>query len=128
MPRSSPSVRRAKRHMRVRTRSGRERPHAYRVYVIEAVDPRSSRVVLYVGQSGKTPEARLRDHESRDKTYCPRCRPRHYVPRAAGKRLRLRYDLFQHLPVTSSRVQAERSERKLAAQLRDLGFTVIGGH
>jgi hypothetical protein len=124
MPRSSPAVRRAKAHLRVRTRW--EEPHVYYVYVIEATDPLTGKRKLYVGQSGKTPEARLRDHRARAKTYCPRCEPRHYVPK--GAQLRLRRDLFSEYNPISSRPRAEAVERQLARRLKGMGFTVIGGH
>jgi hypothetical protein len=124
MPRSSPTVRRLKAHARIRRRF--EPPHVYYVYVIEATDPRTGKRKMYVGQSGKTPEARLRDHRAKAKTYCARCAPRHYVPRGSG--LRLRYDLFSEYNPISSRPRAEAVERQLARRLQGMGFTVIGGH
>jgi len=97
--------------------------HEYYVYVIEARD-RAGRPVLYVGQSGKTPEERLREHKT-CKRYCRGCRCRHYAPHAA----RLRHELFaRYNPIIDDRKHAERIERWLADRLRKRGYRVIGGH
>ena len=80
--------------------------------------------MFYVGQSGKTPEARFRDQKG-CKSYCTSCTCRHYVQ---GKALRLRYDLFSAYNPLDSRREAERTERWLAAQLRRRGYEVTGGH
>ncbi len=103
-------------------------PHVYYVYVIESSD-RAGRRILYVGQSGKTPAARLRDHTASCKRYCSSCRCRHYVALERGaKAPRLRWDLFAGYNPMESRGEAEAAERSLARKLKARGYTVRGGH
>ncbi len=99
----------------------------YNVYVIETTA--HGQKTLYVGQSGKTPEARLKDQAARCKRYCPTCKCRHYVHTDRGAhRMRLRYDLFSHYNPVRTRAEAERVERWLARRLTRQGYHVIGGH
>lgn len=99
-------------------------PRHYYVYVIEARDTRGRKIV-YVGQSGKTPEERLRQHRSGCTRYCDACSCKHYIH---GSIIGLRYDLFQRYNPLRSRPEAERIERLLARKLRRQGFLVRGGH
>ena len=99
-------------------------PHRYYVYVIEAVD-RMGKTVFYVGQSGKTPAERFREHKSECTRFCSSCGCKHYI---RGKVKRLRYELFEQYNPITSRVEAERIERWLARKLRQRGYRVIGGH
>lgn len=101
--------------------------HVYHVYVIEARWPNGRRV-LYVGQSGLTPLERLRQHV-KGRRYCGRCTKRSYIPGPKGTKLRLRQDLIRPIGrIWFTREQAERAERKVAARLRGVGYTVRGGH
>lgn len=106
-----------------RKRTYPEPPRRYYVYVIQATERGKS--VFYVGQSGKTPEARAAEHSSRCKRFCNTCQCRHYVQ---GSSFKLRYDLFSQYNPIDSRAEAERVERWLARKLRSRGYTVIGGH
>lgn len=116
--------RQARRHRPVRDRS-LEGPREYHVYVIEETS--HGRKKLYVGQSGKTPELRLKEHRARCKRYCSTCRCRSYTgPAAHG--LKLRYDLFSRYNPVDTRAEAETIERWLARRLTQQGYDVIGGH
>jgi hypothetical protein len=101
-----------------------EPARAYHVYVVETLTVERE-ALLYVGQSGKTPEARLEDHRAGCKRYCSSCACRHYV---GGRRMRLRYDLFAHVRPVRTRREAEVLEKRLARSLRRRGYHVIGGH
>jgi len=105
-------------------RSYPEPPRHYYVYVIEVTE-RGGRRTFYVGQSGKTPEARAREHASGCKKFCPSCKVRHYSPSGS---VRLRRDLFSRYNPVDTRPEAERIERQLARKLRVQGYHVVGGH
>jgi len=100
--------------------------HTYYVYVIEvrSCRGRSCRTVYYVGQSGKTPEERLIEHQ-RGHRYCRGCTERHYV---RGDRMRLRHELFARYNPMTERDRAEAVEKWLASRLRKRGYEVVGGH
>lgn len=106
------------------------RPHEYNVYVIE--ETVHGKKKFYVGQSGKSPEARLGDHRASCKRYCNTCKCRRYMPRAdsgkGGHAMKLRYDLFSRYNPMDSRREAEAVERWLAVRLKKQGYDVIGGH
>lgn len=104
-------------------RSYPEPPRHYYVYVIEVSE--HGKKTFYVGQSGKTPEARAREHASGCKKFCPSCKVRHYSPSGSVK---LRYDLFSQYNPVDTRSEAEKIERWLARKLRDRGYHVVGGH
>lgn len=99
-------------------------PRHYYVYVIEAVDPRGRRI-LYVGQSGKTPAQRLKQHKAVCTRYCATCECKHYIH---GRVIGLRRDLYEQYNPLPNRPEAERVERLLAGKLRRRGYTVKGGH
>ena len=99
-------------------------PRKYYVYVIEARDTRGKRI-LYVGQSGKTPEERLRQHKARCVRYCDSCMCKHYIH---GDVIGLRHELFSQYNPLYSRPEAEEVERWLARKLKRAGYTVRGGH
>ena len=113
----------ASRRSKPKTRTYPEPPRHYYVYVIEVSE--HGRRTFYVGQSGKTPEARAKEHASACKLYCRSCECRHYTP--AGK-VRLRRDLFAMYNPVSTRAEAEKIERELARKLRAQGLNVLGGH
>ena len=99
-------------------------PHpsgSFNVYVIALDDSRrkdTERRAVYVGQTAKTPEARLAQHKSGE---------RHSrVVRDFG--IELCPDLYERFNPISTREGAEAREVRLAEGLRRLGFTVYGGH
>lgn len=89
---------------------------------VKRANPRSDplRACLYVGQTRRTPGERLAEH--REGTGLKKG-GRHL----RGKCLRLRpdlYEVFNPMPLLESLVM----ERELAQELREQGFTVLGGH
>ena len=90
----------------------------YRVYVIELEDFRSRHDPrfpwVYVGQTAKTPEQRLDEHKRGVNAA--------RVVRKHG--LRLRPDLYEREPLTTTREEAERLERRVARKLRARGYSV----
>lgn len=100
-----------------------EPPRHYYVYVIEVME--KGKRTFYVGQSGKTPEERAREHASSCKRFCPSCGCRHYTH---SDRVKLRYDLFSQYNPLDTRTEAEKIERWLARKLRQRGYRVMGGH
>jgi hypothetical protein len=111
---------------KTKPRSYPEPPRHYYVYVIEVSD-RGKRT-FYVGQSGKTPEARAREHASGQKKFCGSCKVRHYAGTSRTGSVRLRHDLFSQYNPVDTRGEAERIERWLARKLRARGYHVVGGH
>jgi hypothetical protein len=104
-------------------------PPEYQVYVIELSDdvgPRQNPDLpwVYVGQTALSPEQRFRQH--RDGARNERGPLASKWPRRYG--IRLRPDLYDQEPVFGTRRDAELAEAALAARLRDLGYSVKGGH
>jgi len=91
------------------------RPRRYHVYVIEQI--RFGKREFYVGQTGKTPDARLKDHKSGGMT-----------SHAKGRSLKLRKDLTSRIKPLYTREDAERMEKVIAKTLRGRGLAVRGGH
>lgn len=116
----------AKRDSPGRGKPGATPPH-HRVYVIELApqvltsrrmqaenpDHRPDRPALYVGQTGLTPEERFQKHRSGVKANA--------FVRDHG--VRLRPDLYEHLPAFPWR-QAVEEEKRLAEALRAQGCAV----
>jgi len=100
---------------------------AYRTYVINLHNPNLTDPgtgYVYVGQTSKTPEQRLQEHLNGTPS-----RKGHNL--ASRKVLKygteLNYDLMtQRIYLTQK--QALTAERRLAARLRQQGYTVEGGH
>lgn len=86
----------------------------YHVYVIETLTKKGRQ--FYVGQTGKKPEMRFKEHKKG-----------HHFSYAKGAKL-LRKDLTRKLPPLFTRTQAEKAERLIARTLRKRGLKVIGGH
>ena len=86
----------------------------YYVYVIETM--KDGKRKFYVGQTGKKPEQRFKEHK----------RGGHYSY-AKGAKL-LRKDLTRKVPPLYTRQQAERAEKIIARVLRKRGLKVEGGH
>jgi hypothetical protein len=78
------------------------------------VTARASLAVVYVGQTAKTPEQRFDEHKRGVNAAT--------VVRKHG--LRLRPDLYEREPLTITREEAERLERRLARKLRARGYSV----
>lgn len=98
----------------VQTPLFRDPNRRYYVYVIETL--KKGKRAFYVGQTGKKPEQRFKEHKA----------GRHYAY-AKGAKL-LRKDLTKHVPPLYTRKQAERAERIIARTLRKRGLSVTGGH
>ena len=102
-------------------------PTAYRTYVIDLHDPNKKDVgkgYIYVGQTSKTPEVRLREHLTgavSEKGINLSSR----VVRRFGVELN-RTLMTQRIYLTKR--QAEKAERRLAERLRNAGYVVEGGH
>lgn len=86
----------------------------YYVYVIETM--KKGKRQFYVGQTGKKPEQRFKEHKA----------GKHFAY-AKGAKL-LRKDLTKKLPPLYTRKQAERAEKIIARTLRKRGLSVTGGH
>jgi predicted GIY-YIG superfamily endonuclease len=86
----------------------------YYVYVIETL--KGGKRQFYVGQTGKKPEQRFKEHKSG-----------HHFSYAKGAKL-LRKDLTKKVPTLYTRQQAERAEKIIARTLRKRGLSVTGGH
>lgn len=86
----------------------------YHVYVIETL--RNGKRSFYVGQTGKKPEQRFKEHKKG-----------HHFSYAKGAKL-LRKDLTRKVPPLYTRKQAERAEKAIARTLRKRGLRVTGGH
>ena len=96
-----------------------KRKYTYGVYVIEINnDPKH----VYVGQSSKTPEERLKQHMAGDYEHKS---ARVFKRGAKGK---LRPDLYAYLERFATQAEAEEMEWLLARDLREEGFKVEGGH
>lgn len=87
----------------------------YYVYVIEEI--RHGKREFYVGQTGKRPEERFREHKRG-----------HFGYLRGGKAISLRKDLTKKVNPLFSRVAAERAEKVIARTLRKRGLRVKGGH
>lgn len=106
------------------TEQGSQEP--YSVYVIELegeVDERPANALselpwVYVGQSAKAPEDRFVQHLEGYKSS-------KWVRRFGSH---LRPDLYEVIPVLTTRLEALAAEAWLAASLRSMGFPVKGGH
>ena len=113
----------------LRTRGYTVNPNttAYRTYVINLHDPTRTDVgagYVYVGQTSKTPEERLREHltgavSAKGVNLASR------IVRRFG--VDLNHDLMTQRIYLTKR-QAEKAERRLAERLRNQGYTVEGGH
>lgn len=99
------------------------RPNAWYVYVIELADAvgarrNPGRPSVYVGQSFHRPEVRFQQHKDGYKS-----------SRIARRfAMRLMPNLYAGLNPCSTRDQALKREKELAAKLERLGYTVYGGH
>jgi hypothetical protein len=94
-------------------------PRTYGVYVVE-LDGNSNHV--YVGQTWYRPEERLAQHNTGFAAF-------HAArPFKAGKRGKLRPDLYAHLARYKSQSAAEAMEARWALELRKAGYRVEGGH
>lgn len=85
------------------------------VYVIEEI--RHGKREFYVGQTGKTPEQRYKDHKQG-----------HFGYLHGGKAVSLRKDLVKKVNPLYSRKAAEMAEKLIARTLRKRGLRVKGGH
>ncbi len=107
-------------------------PRTFSVYVFE-LDPNVGRhpgvrklnpeadpakPVVYVGQTGKSPEERFEEHRTGIRS------GKHYSPDDC---LHLLPDLYKGLN-RMTELQSLRTERRLAYRLRNEGYTVLGGH
>ena len=90
--------------------------YTYCVYIIEIDhDP----YYVYVGQTYLTPEERFQQHQEGI----------HSAPSLRGAvNLKLRPDLYEHLPKLKTRQAALKAEFDVAKRLWDLGYRVEGGH
>jgi hypothetical protein len=132
-PMSIEEARHAKRELVARLRrdgwgaNGEQR--VWRVYVVELSDdvgPRADLALpwVYVGQSSLTPEERVAQHldgarNGRGKLYST-------WPHRYG--LRLFPELYESEPEHYCAMDAKAAERELAERLRNLGYSVKGGH
>jgi len=116
-----------KRQLRTKGYTVNRNTTAYRTYVINLHNPNLADPgtgYVYVGQTSKTPEQRLQEHLNGTPS-----RKGHNL--ASRKVLKygteLNYDLMtQRIYLTQK--QALTAERRLAARLRQQGYTVEGGH
>ena len=116
-----------KRQLRTKGYTVNRNTTAYRTYVINLHNPNLTdpgKGYVYVGQTSKTPEQRLQEHLNGTPS-----RKGHNL--ASRKVLKygteLNYDLMtQRIYLTQK--QALTAERRLAARLRQQGYTVEGGH
>lgn len=116
-----------KRQLRTKGYTVNRNTTAYRTYVINLHNPNLTDPgtgYVYVGQTSKTPEQRLQEHLNGTPS-----RKGHNL--ASRKVLKygteLNYDLMtQRIYLTQK--QALTAERRLAARLRQQGYTVEGGH
>jgi hypothetical protein len=88
-------------------------PRRYYVYVIEQLH--NGKREFYVGQTGKTPQARFKEHKAGHFGYTKGA-------------LALRKDLYAKVNPLYSRAAAERMEKVIARTLRKRGLRVRGGH
>ena len=116
-----------KRQLRTKGYTVNRNTTAYRTYVINLDNPDlkdPGKGYVYVGQTSKTPEQRLKEHLNGT-----RSRKGHNL--ASRKVFKygtdLNYDLMtQRIYVTQK--QALKAERRLAERLRQQGYIVEGGH
>jgi len=116
-----------KRQLRTKGYTVNRNTTAYRTYVINLHNPNLAdpgKGYVYVGQTSKTPEQRRQEHLNGTPS-----RKGHNL--ASRKVLKygteLNYDLMtQRIYLTQK--QALTAERRLAARLRQQGYTVEGGH
>jgi hypothetical protein len=99
---------------------------AYRTYVINLHNPKlkePGKGYLYVGQTSKTPEARLVEHL----TGAVSTQGRNLASRVVKKHgVDLNYDLMNDR-IYLTQKQALNAEQRLAERLRDQGYVVEGG-
>ena len=101
----------------------------WHTYVVELRDSVGLRVKtelpsVYVGETSKPIEVRYREHVEGARKGSVRL----FSPCVRDHHLRLRPDLYEHLPIRLSNPSSKASERALADHLRAIGFTVKGGH
>lgn len=108
-------------HLKV-CRACRALPEEYRVYVIELSDEAGPRQTptqphVYVGQTSTLIECRYWQHQNKINS----------SSKVRRWGVRLRPDLYAHLPILESRQEAESLELQTMKELRRRGFTVHGG-
>ena len=100
---------------------------AYRTYVINLHNPRlrdPAKGYVYVGQTSKTPEQRLREHLTGAVST-----KGHKLASSVVKKFGLELDHeFTKGRIYLSQAQATAAERRLAERLQELGYVVEGGH
>ena len=96
----------------------------YVVQLDETAIDEPGRGWLYVGQTSKDPEVRLREHLEGARNRRGPLYSRVVHRSGTG----LRRDLMESLPIYYVEEDAKRSEADLAEQLRDQGYRVEGGH
>ncbi len=94
-----------------------------RVYVIELSDDIGTRnngdyPHVYVGETGLSPEERFEVHKAGGRTSSSKVR---------NFGLRLRPDLYHHLPPYLTEAESVEAEKALRSQLEQIGYTVWGG-
>lgn len=94
-------------------RDPRRGKRRYYVYVIEQL--RHGKREFYVGQTGKTPEKRFKEHKTGHLSY-------------SHGGIMLRKDLYAKMNPLYSRTDAEKMEKVVARTLRKRGLKVKGGH
>lgn len=117
-PRANTEMKKRGNRKAERSAAASERRRHYSVYVVYLRDPRGDgRAGYYVGMTGLAPEERFANHKAGRKAAG--------VVKRCGERLVPR--LYEHLnPMTYE--EAVAAEPRLAAELRERGFLVFGGH
>ena len=116
-----------KRQLRTKGYTVNRNTTAYRTYVINLDNPDLTdpgKGYVYVGQTSKTPEQRLKEHLNGTRSR----KGHNLASRKVSKYgTQLNYDLMtQRIYLTQK--QALKAERRLAERLREQGYTVEGGH
>ena len=91
-----------------------------RVYVVELSDAAGKRRKkrypnVYVGETGLTPDERFEKHKAGGRTA---------NSKVTKYGLRLRPDLYEHLPTSLTEAEAVEAEKGLKAELEKLGYRV----
>ena len=116
-----------KRQLRTKGYTVNRNTTAYRTYVINLHNPDLTdpgKGYVYVGQTSKTPEQRLKEHLNETRSR----KGHNLASRKVSKYgTQLNYNLMtQRIYLTQK--QALKAERRLAERLREQGYTVEGGH